>query len=49
MPHTARFFFFIRKEPVALTKAVPFKLFLSTESLKACALIGLHLLVGNKR
>ena len=43
-PHSELFFFLIRKEPVALTKAVPFKPFVSAETLKACALIGLHLL-----
>ena len=45
MGHTASLFFFlISKEPVALTKAVPSNPFVSTETLKACALIGLHFL-----
>ena len=47
MDHTASFFFFVnRTEPVALTKAVPFKLCVSAETLKACALNGLHLLAA---
>ena len=44
-PHSELFFYLIRKEPVALTKAVPFQpFFVYAETLKACALIGLHLL-----
>ena len=35
-------FFLVRKELVALTKAVLFKPFVSAETLKACGLIGLH-------
>ena len=34
-PHGELFVFLIKKEPVALTKAVPFKPFVSAESLKA--------------
>ena len=45
-PHGELFFFLIRKEPVTLTKAVPFKPFVSAETLKVCALIGLHLLAA---
>ena len=45
-PHSELFFFSVRKEPVALTKAVPFKPFVSAQTLKACALIGLHLLAA---
>ena len=37
---------FIRKEPVALTKAVPSNPCVSTETLKACALIGPHFLAA---
>ena len=33
-------FFFIKKEPVALTNVVPFKLVVPSETLKACVLIG---------
>ena len=47
-PHSELFFFLIRKEPVALTQAVPFKPFVSAETLKACALIGWHLLVAER-
>ena len=39
---TAEFFFFIKKEPFALTAAVQFKPFVPAESLKACALIFRH-------
>ena len=42
------FFFLIKKEPVALTKVVPFKPFVSAETPKACALIGLHLLAAEE-
>ena len=45
-PHSELFFFLIRKELVALTKAVPFKPVVSAEALRACALIGLHLLAA---
>ena len=48
-PHSELFFFLIRKEPVALTKAVPFKPFVSADTLKVCALIGLHLLAAQKK
>ena len=41
-PHSELFFFLIRKEPAALTQAVPFKPVVFAEKLKACALIGLH-------
>ena len=44
-PHSEFFFFPVRKESMALTKAVPCKPFVSTETLKACALVGLQLLV----
>ena len=40
-PHSQLFFFLVRKEPVALTQAVPFEPFVSAE---ICALIGLNLL-----
>ena len=39
-------FFFIRKEPLVLTQAVPFEPLVSAETLKACALTGLHLLAA---
>ena len=39
-PHCELLFFLIRKEPVALTKAVPCKPFVSAETLNLCALIG---------
>ena len=45
-PHGKFFFFLIKKEPAALTKAVPSKPYVSAETLKACALIGLHLLAA---
>ena len=46
-PHSELFFFFlIKKEPVALSKAVPFKPFVSSKTLKACALIGWRLLTA---
>ena len=45
-PHSELFFCLIRKESVALTQAVPFEPFVSAETLKACALIGLHLLAA---
>ena len=45
-PHGELFFFFlIKKEPSVLTKAVQFRPFVTAETLKACALIGLHLKV----
>ena len=47
-PHSELFFFLIRKESVALTQAVPFEPFVSSETLNACALIGLHLF-GSRR
>ena len=43
-PHSELSFFRLKKEPVALTKAGPFKHVLPAETLKACALIGLHLM-----
>ena len=47
-PLSEHFFFLIKKEPVALTKVVPFKPFVSAETPKACALIGLHLLAAEE-
>ena len=41
-PHGELFFFFFRKEPVALTEALPLKPAVPAETLKVCALIGLH-------
>ena len=43
---TLRAFSSSKKEPVALTKAVPSKPSVSSETLKACALIGVHLLAA---
>ena len=43
-PHSELFFFLFEQEPVSLTKAVPFKPVVSAETLKAFALIVLHLL-----
>ena len=49
MGHTSSFSSsLIKKEPVALPKAVPFKSVVSAEKIKACALIGLHLF-GSRR
>ena len=45
-PHGEPFFFLIKKEPFALTKAVQFKPFVPAETLKASALIGLHLMAA---
>ena len=45
-PHGELFFFLIEKEPFALTMAVQFKPFVPAETLKACALIGLHLVAA---
>ena len=45
-PHSELFIFLIKKEPVAHTKAVPFKSVVPAETLKACALICLHLLTA---
>ena len=42
VPHGELFFFHIEKEPFGLTKAVEFRPCVSAETLKACALIGLH-------
>ena len=39
-------FFFLIKEPVAVSNEVPCKPFVSAETLKACALVGLHLLAA---
>ena len=47
-PHSELFFFLVRKVPVALTQTVQFEPFVSAETLKACALIGLHLF-GSRR
>ena len=44
-PH-AELLFFLKKEPLTLTKAVVFEPFVPAETLKACALIGLHLTAG---
>ena len=41
LPH-GELFFFIKTEPFALTEAVQFKPFVPAETLKACALVGLH-------
>ena len=46
-PHGELFFFLI-KEPFALTQAVQFKPFVPAETLEACALIGLHLLAAGE-
>ena len=45
-PHGKLFFFLIKKEQVAVSNEVPFRPFVSSETLKACALIGLHLLAA---
>ena len=45
-PHSELFFFFVKKEPVALTKAVSFKPLFLWGPLKACALIGLRILAA---
>ena len=45
-PHGELFFFLIKKEPFALTKAVDFKPFVPAETRKACALIGAHLMAA---
>ena len=42
--HEELFFFFIKKEPVVASNDVSPNPFVSAETLKACALIGLHLL-----
>ena len=42
-PHGELFFFLTKKEPLALTKAVEFRPLVPAETLRACALIGLHL------
>ena len=44
-PH-GELFFFLMKEPFALTEAVKFKPFVPAQTLKACASIGLHLLAA---
>ena len=44
-PH-AELLFFLKKEPLTLTKAVVFEPFVPAETLKSCALIGLHLTAG---
>ena len=43
MPHGELFFFPLKKEQVTLNEVLP-NPFVSAETLKACALIGLHLL-----
>ena len=45
-PHGELFFFLIKKESFALTKAAVIKPFVPAETLKACALIGLHLMAA---
>ena len=45
-PHSELFFFLVKKESADLTKAVPFKPAVPAETLKACALIGSHLLAA---
>ena len=45
-PQGELFFFLISKEPVAFSNEVPFKPVVLAETLKACALIGLHLLAA---
>ena len=45
-PHGELFFFFIKKELVVASKEVSSKPFISAETLKAYALIGLHLLAA---
>ena len=45
-PHGELFVFVIKKEGFALTEAVQFKLFVPSETLNACALIGLHLMAA---
>ena len=45
-PHGELFFFLTKKDPFALTEAVQFKPFILAETLKACALTGLHLMTG---
>ena len=42
-PHGELFFFLIKKEPFALTEAMECRPFVRAETLKACALIDLHL------
>ena len=42
-PHGELFFFLTKKEPVAVSNEVPSNPFVSAETLKACALISLHL------
>ena len=42
--HGELFLFLIKKEPFALTKAVEFRPSVAAETLKACALIGLHMI-----
>ena len=44
--HGELFFFLIRKEPVVASNDVSSKTFVSAETLKACALIGPHLLAA---
>ena len=45
-PHSKLFFFLIRKETGTLTVPVEFKPFVPAETLRACALIGLHLMAA---
>ena len=41
-PHGELFFYFLKKEPMVLSKLVNFGPCVSAETVKACALIGLH-------
>ena len=43
-PHGKLSFFLVRKEPFVLTKAVEFRPCVTAETLKVCALIGLHMI-----
>ena len=43
-PYGELFFFLMKKEPFVPTKAVEFRPCIAAETLKACALIGLHVI-----
>ena len=45
-PHEKLFFFLVKKEPLPISHDVPCKPFVSAETLKACVLLGLHLLAA---
>ena len=47
-PYSELFYFFIKRERVALTIVVPFKPVVPAETLKACALVGLHIFVSRR-